>query len=404
MFLRNKKIVLGVTGSISAYKAASLIRLLIKEGAIVQVVMTEFAKEFITPLTLSTLSQRPVMISSHDSDTGKWNSHVELGQWADLLLIAPASLNTMGKMAHGIADNLLVTTYMAAKCPVIVAPAMDLDMYKHPANMENMKILKKHDCFFIEPEKGELASGLCGKGRLAEPENIILELDKFMSKSLSLKKKTFLVTAGPTYEKLDPVRYIGNYSSGKMGFAIAEELADNGADVILISGPSAMQTQHENIERVNITSAEDMYNASLSFFPSVDGAVMSAAVADFSPVTESKNKVKRKGDNLNLVLSPTKDIAAALGKNKTSDQIVVGFALETENPVENAKSKLKRKNLDFIILNSLDDKGAGFNYDTNKITIIDKAGKIERFDLKTKNEVAKDIVNKIIEDLKPQKS
>jgi phosphopantothenoylcysteine decarboxylase/phosphopantothenate--cysteine ligase len=320
------------------------------------------------------------------------------------LLIAPASLNTMGKMAHGIADNLLVTTYMAAKCPVIVAPAMDLDMYKHPANKENMKILKKHGCFFIEPEEGELASGLCGKGRLAEPENIVIELDKFLSKSLSLKKKTFLVTAGPTYEKLDPVRFIGNYSSGKMGFAIAEELADNGADVILIAGPTAMQTQHENIERVNITSAEDMYNASLSFFQSVDGAVMSAAVADFSPVTENKNKVKRKGDNLNLVLSPTKDIAAALGENKTSDQIVVGFALETENPVENAKSKLKRKNLDFIVLNSLDDKGAGFNYDTNKITIIDKAGKIERFDLKAKNEVAKDIVNKIIEDLKPQKS
>lgn len=403
MSLKNKKILLGVTGSISAYKTAHLTRLLVKEGAIVQVIMTEFAKEFITPLTLSTLSTRPVMIDTHDSRTGEWNSHVEMGNWADLYLIAPASLNTLGKLANGIADNLLVTTFMAAKCPVIIAPAMDLDMYSHPANKANMRTLKKYGCTFIEPGEGELASGLCGKGRLAEPEVIVEHLQKFFNKTLSLNKKTFLVTAGPTYEKLDPVRYIGNYSSGKMGYAIAEELAKNGADVILISGPTALNIQHENIERVNVTSASEMYNACMSFFPSVDGGIMSAAVADFTPVEPNSQKVKRKGDKLNLELSPTRDIAASLGEIKNEKQILVGFALETEDEQANAKSKLKRKNLDFIVLNSLNDKGAGFELDTNKVSIIDKSGKIEKFELKSKNEVAADIVLKIINDLKTSK-
>jgi phosphopantothenoylcysteine decarboxylase / phosphopantothenate---cysteine ligase len=403
MSLKNKKILLGITGSISAYKAATLTRLLIKEGAIVQVIMTEFAAEFITPLTLSTLSQRPVMMKTHDPDTGKWNSHVEMGNWADVFLIAPASLNTIGKLANGIADNLLVTTFMAAKCPVVIAPAMDLDMYKHPANLNNIKILKKFGCSFIEPGIGELASGLSGKGRLAEPEDIIYELKKQFSDRLKLNAKTFLVTAGPTYENIDPVRFIGNYSSGKMGFAIAEELAENGADVILISGPTALNNKHENIERINVTSADDMYNACMSFFPSVDGAVMSAAVADFSPVTKNLEKLKRKSDKLNVELSPTKDIAAALGEIKNPDQILVGFALETDNETENAKDKLKRKNLDFIILNSLNVKGSGFNHDTNQISIIDRDGKVEEFELKMKVDVAKDIVNRIIHDLKPSK-
>ncbi|HKK67114.1 MAG TPA: bifunctional phosphopantothenoylcysteine decarboxylase/phosphopantothenate--cysteine ligase CoaBC [Bacteroidales bacterium] len=397
MSLRNKKILLGITGSISAYKAAYLCRLLVKEGATVKVLMTEFAKEFISPLTMSTLSGHPVLEATHDSDTGEWNSHVELGMWADMFLIAPASLNTMGKMAHGIADNLLTTTYVSAKCPVIIAPAMDLDMYKHQVNQDNIAKLKKYGCHFIEPESGELASGLCGKGRLAEPDIILDELKKHFNKTLPLINKTYMVTAGPTYEKIDPVRYIGNYSSGKMGFAIAETLAENGADVILITGPTAQKTIHENIERIDIFSADDLYKACMSFFPTVDGAVMAAAVADYTPGKASEDKMKRKSDKLKIELSPTKDIAAELGEIKTKKQMLVGFALETSNEEKNAGDKLKRKNLDFVVLNSLKDKGAGFNYDTNKISIIDKSGKIDNFKLKKKNEVAADIVHKMIE-------
>lgn len=396
MSLRNKKILLGITGSISAYKSAYLCRLFVKEGAKVQVIMTEFAKEFISPLTMSTLSGNPVLEATHNPNTGEWNSHVDLGIWADAFVIAPASLNTMGKMAHGIADNLLTTTYVSAKCPVFVAPAMDLDMYRHKVNQDNMKKLKKYGCFFIEPESGELASGLCGRGRLAEPETIIETIQNHFNRALPLTGKTFMVSAGPTYEKLDPVRFIGNYSSGKMGFAIAENLADKGADVILITGPTDKKTEHENIERIDIVSAEDLYNACLSFFPSVDGAVMAAAVADYTPAKASKDKMKSKSEKLNIELSPTKDVAAELGKIKTKNQILVGFALETSDEQKNAEDKLKKKNLDFIVLNSLNDKGAGFNYDTNKISILDNSGKIDKFKLKKKNEVASDIVNKIV--------
>ncbi|MGM0625205.1 MAG: bifunctional phosphopantothenoylcysteine decarboxylase/phosphopantothenate--cysteine ligase CoaBC [Bacteroidota bacterium] len=396
MSLRNKKILLGITGSISAYKSAYLCRLFVKEGAKVQVIMTEFAKEFISPLTMSTLSGNPVLEATHNPNTGEWNSHVNLGIWADAFVIAPASLNTMGKMAHGIADNLLTTTYVSAKCPVFVAPAMDLDMYRHKVNQDNMKKLKKYGCFFIEPESGELASGLCGRGRLAEPETIIETIQNHFNRALPLTGKTFMVSAGPTYEKLDPVRFIGNYSSGKMGFAIAENLADKGADVILITGPTDKKTEHENIERIDIVSAEDLYNACLSFFPSVDGAVMAAAVADYTPAKASKDKMKSKSEKLNIELSPTKDVAAELGKIKTKNQILVGFALETSDEQKNAEDKLKKKNLDFIVLNSLNDKGAGFNYDTNKISILDNSGKIDKFKLKKKNEVASDIVNKIV--------
>lgn len=396
MSLRNKKILLGITGSISAYKSAYLCRLFVKEGAKVQVIMTEFAKEFISPLTMSTLSGNPVLEATHNPNTGEWNSHVDLGIWADAFVIAPASLNTMGKMAHGIADNLLTTTYVSAKCPVFVAPAMDIDMYRHKVNQDNMKKLKKYGCFFIEPESGELASGLCGRGRLAEPETIIETIQNHFNRALPLTGKTFMVSAGPTYEKLDPVRFIGNYSSGKMGFAIAENLADKGADVILITGPTDKKTEHENIERIDIVSAEDLYNACLSFFPSVDGAVMAAAVADYTPAKASKDKMKSKSEKLNIELSPTKDVAAELGKIKTKNQILVGFALETSDEQKNAEDKLKKKNLDFIVLNSLNDKGAGFNYDTNKISILDNSGKIDKFKLKKKNEVAADIVNKIV--------
>jgi len=398
--LKNKKILLGITGSISAYKAAYLTRLLVNEGAEVQVVMTVFAAEFITPLTLSTLSQHPVKMATHDKETGEWDSHVEMGNWADLMLIAPASLNTMGKMAHGIADNLLVTTYMAAKCPVIIAPAMDLDMYKHPANVENMNILKERGCHFIEPGEGELASGLCGKGRLAEPEAIIRELNAFFEKKQSLQKKTFLVTAGPTYEKIDPVRFIGNFSSGKMGFAIAEKLAEHGGNVVLVTGPTALKLQNQSIQRIDVKSASEMFEVCMQHFPKSNAAIMSAAVADFTPVKVDDEKIKRGKQKQRLELTPTKDIAAELGKIKKKSQLLVGFALETKNETQNAAEKIENKNLDFIVLNSLNDKGAGFNHDTNKVSFIDKSGEIIKFKLKSKNEVAIDIVNKIMKDIK----
>ncbi len=400
MSLKNKKILLGITGSISAYKAAYLTRLLVNEGAEVQVVMTVFAAEFITPLTLSTLSQHPVKMATHDKETGEWDSHVEMGNWADLMLIAPASLNTMGKMAHGIADNLLVTTYMAAKCPVIIAPAMDLDMYKHPANVENMNILKERGCHFIEPGEGELASGLCGKGRLAEPEAIIRELNAFFEKKQSLQKKTFLVTAGPTYEKIDPVRFIGNFSSGKMGFAIAEKLAEHGGNVVLVTGPTALKLQNQSIQRIDVKSASEMFEVCMQHFPKSNAAIMSAAVADFTPVKVDDEKIKRGKQKQRLELTPTKDIAAELGKIKKKSQLLVGFALETKNETQNAAEKIENKNLDFIVLNSLNDKGAGFNHDTNKVSFIDKSGEIIKFKLKSKNEVAIDIVNKIMKDIK----
>lgn len=396
MRLEGKKIILGITGSIAAYKAAILLRLLIKEGAEVQVVITDAGKEFITPVTLSALSGKPVVSEFFGANDGSWNSHVDLGLWADLMLIAPATATTMGKMAAGIADNMLITTYMSAKCPVFVAPAMDLDMFAHPSTQKNIATLKDYGNMVIEPGVGELASGLEGKGRMEEPENILEMVIEYLGRKKKLQNKTFLVTAGPTFEKIDPVRFIGNYSSGKMGYALAEELANMGAKVILVSGPVAVTTKHRGIEVISVVSAAEMYAKSVSVFPSCDGAIMCAAVADFTPLEVGDKKTKRGNENWNLELKPTKDIAATLGASKTKKQLLVGFALETNDEIENANKKLKKKNLDFIVLNSLQEKGAGFQVDTNKITIIDKDNKQQFFELKSKKEVASDIVEKVI--------
>ena len=393
--LKGKHIILGVTGSIAAYKAATLTRLLVKEGASVKVVMTPLAKEFITPLTMATLSKSPIMVDFYNPENGDWNSHVDLGLWADLYLIAPASANTIGKMAGGIADNLLLTTYLSAKCPVMVAPAMDLDMYKHPATQRNLKVLQSFGNIIIEPESGELASGLVGKGRMEEPEKIVSFITAYFARQADFKGKKVVVTAGPTYEKIDPVRFIGNYSSGKMGLAIAEELAGRGAEVVLVCGPVNLKTCHPAIRRVDVESAAQMYEATSSEFAASDVAILSAAVADFTPKEKADHKIKRGKADLLLELSPTKDIAAELGKMKNASQLLVGFALETNDEEVNALSKMQRKNLDMIVLNSLNDKGAGFGVDTNKVTIMDKAGNRTVYELKTKLEVAKDIVDQI---------
>ena len=396
MRLEGKNIILGITGSIAAYKAAILLRLLIKEGAQVQVVITPAGKEFITPVTLSALSGKPVVSEFFGANDGTWNSHVDLGLWADAMIIAPVTASTLGKMANGIADNMLVTTYMSAKCPVFIAPAMDLDMFAHPSTQKNIATLKEYGNIIIEPGEGILASGLEGKGRMEEPEKIVETVAGFFNLKKKLLNKTFLVTAGPTYEKIDPVRFIGNHSSGKMGYAIANELADEGARVILISGPVNISTQKENIEVISVESAEEMYAASLANFSVCDGAVMCAAVADFTPVSCETQKAKRGNENWSLELKPTLDIAAALGKIKTNNQILAGFALETNDEIQNARQKLQKKNLDFIVLNSLNEQGAGFKTDTNKITIIDKYDNTQFFELKSKKEVARDIVEKII--------
>ena len=393
--LRGKHIILGVTGSIAAYKAATLTRLLVKEGANVKVVMTPLAKEFITPLTMATLSKSPIMVDFYNPENGDWNSHVDLGLWADLYLIAPASANTIGKMAGGIADNLLLTTYLSAKCPVMVAPAMDLDMYKHPATQRNLKVLQSFGNIIIEPESGELASGLIGKGRMEEPEKIVSFITDYFARQADFKGKKVVVTAGPTYEKIDPVRFIGNYSSGKMGLAIAEELAGRGAEVVLVCGPVNLKTSHPAIRRVDVESAAQMYEVTSKEFVNSDVAVLSAAVADFTPKEKADHKIKRGKDDLLLELLPTKDIAAELGRIKTVSQLLIGFALETNDEEINALSKMQRKNLDMIVLNSLNDKGAGFSVDTNKVTILDKAGDKTVYELKTKVEVAKDIVDQI---------
>lgn len=393
--LKGKHIILGVTGSIAAYKAATLTRLLVKEGANVKVVMTPLAKEFITPLTMATLSKSPIMVDFYNPENGDWNSHVDLGLWADLYLIAPASANTIGKMAGGIADNLLLTTYLSAKCPVMVAPAMDLDMYKHPATQRNLKVLQSFGNIIIEPESGELASGLIGKGRMEEPEKIVSFITDYFARQADFKGKKVVVTAGPTYEKIDPVRFIGNYSSGKMGLAIAEELAGRGAEVVLVCGPVNLKTCHPAIRRVDVESAAQMYEVTSKEFVNSDVAVLSAAVADFTPKEKADHKIKRGKDDLLLELLPTKDIAAELGRIKTASQLLVGFALETNDEEVNALSKMQRKNLDMIVLNSLNDKGAGFSVDTNKVTILDKAGNKTVYELKTKVEVAKDIVDQI---------
>ena len=393
--LKGKHIILGITGSIAAYKAATLTRLLVKEGATVKVVMTPLAKEFITPLTMATLSKSPIMVDFYNPENGDWNSHVDLGLWADLYLIAPASANTIGKMAGGIADNLLLTTYLSAKCPVMVAPAMDLDMYKHPATQRNLKVLQSFGNIIIEPESGELASGLIGKGRMEEPERIVAFIADYFARQEDFKGKKVVVTAGPTYEKIDPVRFIGNYSSGKMGLAIAEEFAGRGAEVVLVCGPVNLKTSHPAIRRVDVESAAQMYEVTSKEFVNSDVAVLSAAVADFTPKEKADHKIKRGKDDLLLELLPTKDIAAELGRIKTASQLLVGFALETNDEEVNALSKMQRKNLDMIVLNSLNDKGAGFSVDTNKVTILDKAGNKTVYELKTKVEVAKDIVDQI---------
>ena len=393
--LENKKIVLGITGSIAAYKACVLARLLIKKGAEVQVVMTPSAKEFITPLTLATLTQKPVVSEFFDRRDGSWHSHVSLGLWADAMLVAPASASTIGKMANGIADNMLVTTYLSMKAPVFVAPAMDLDMYAHPTTQANLKKLASYGNHIIEPGTGFLASKLEGKGRMEEPEKIVEALEQFFASQQRLAGKKVLITAGPTYEKIDPVRFIGNYSSGKMGFALAETCAEQGAEVTLVSGPVMLQTNHPNIHRIDVESANEMYEAATKHFPKADITILCAAVADFTPKSTADKKIKRKGDDLTIMLQPTQDIAAALGATKKKKQVLVGFALETDNELNNAKDKMKRKNFDFIVLNSLQDKGAGFRVDTNKITIIDKHNGITAYDTKSKKEVAKDIIEAI---------
>ena len=399
MRLLGKHIVLGITGSIAAYKAAYLLRYLVKEGAEVQVVMTPSAKEFITPVTMSALSGKPVASEFFSANDGTWYSHVDMGQWADIMIIAPATAATLGKMAHGVCDNLLITTYLSAKCPVMIAPAMDLDMFRHPANQANLEILRSYGNLLIEPGEGELASGLHGKGRMEEPENILEEVVLFFEQKKKLLNRHFLITAGPTYEKIDPVRFIGNYSSGKMGYAIANELAAEGAKVTLVSGPVNLKNNHPAITVVPVESASEMHEQCLRVFPEVDGAIMCAAVADFTPENYSGSKLKRGDDELTLRLKPTHDIAGALGQLKTDKQLLVGFALETNDELTNAYSKLKRKNLDFIVLNSMNDKGAGFGVDTNKITLIDKDNNRTFFELKSKTDVAIDIVARIIDEL-----
>lgn len=402
--LNGKKIVLGITGGIAAYKACYIIRGLIKRGAEVQVVITPSGKEFITPITLSALTGKPVISEFFSQRDGTWNSHVDLGLWADAMLIAPATASTIGKMANGIADNMLITTYLSAKAPVFVAPAMDLDMCAHPSTLRNLETLRSYGNHIIEPTTGELASHLVGKGRMEEPENIILHLEEyFAAKEGDLVGKTVLITTGPTYEKIDPVRFIGNYSSGKMGFALADECAGRGAKVILITGPVQQNTYFPMYKRYDVESADEMYAAATSAFVEADVAILSAAVADYTPENVANEKIKReKTGDMTLNLKPTKDIAAALGHLKETKYIekkLVGFALETNQEQQNAQDKLNRKNLDFIVLNSLNDKGAGFRYDTNKITIIDRVGEKD-YPLKSKTEVATDIVNYLVEVLK----
>lgn len=399
MSLKGKKIVLGITGSIAAYKAAVLIRLLIKQGAEVQVVITPEGKEFITPITLSALTSKPVISEFFAQRDGSWHSHVALGQWADAMLIAPATASSIGKMAHGIADNMLITTYLSMKAPVFVAPAMDLDMFAHPSTTENLNTLRRYGNHIIEPAEGELASHLVGKGRMEEPENIVAYLERYFAEAEELAGKKIVITAGPTYEKIDPVRFIGNYSSGKMGFALAEECAARGAEVTLVAGPVQMKTTHPGIHRIDVESCAEMYEATTEAFKEANAAILCAAVADFTPEAAADTKIKREGDDLVLRLKPTHDIAAALGRMKQPQQHLAGFALETNDELANAKDKLSRKNLDFIVLNSLGDAGAGFRHDTNKITIINKESAKE-YPLKSKKEVAKDIIDELVQIIK----
>lgn len=392
--MKGKKIVLGITGSIAAYKAAVLIRALVKKGAEVQVVITPAGKEFITPITLSALTSKPVISEFFSQRDGTWHSHVDLGLWADAMVIAPATASTIGKMANGIADNMLITTYLSMKAPVFVAPAMDLDMFAHPATQKNLEILRSYGNHIIEPGEGELASHLVGKGRMEEPEKIVEVLEAFFNREQDLKGKKVLITAGPTYEKIDPVRFIGNYSSGKMGYALAESCARRGAEVTLVSGPVQVKAQHPSIKVIKVESAHQMHEAAIEAFPTSDAAILCAAVADFTPEVKADQKIKREKEDLILKLVPTEDIAATLGKIKKENQCLIGFALETNNELANARHKLEKKNFDFIVLNSLQDAGAGFQCDTNKITIVDKE-KATPYPLKTKTEVADDIIDRL---------
>ena len=397
--LKGRKILLGVTGGIAAYKAATIIRLLVREGAEVKVIMTPLAKEFITPLTLATLSKNPILVDFFDPEDGRWNSHIDLATWSDLFLVAPATANTIGKMAGGIADNLLLTTYLAARCPVFIAPAMDVDMYLHAATKRNIKTLKSFGVHVIDPGEGELASGLSGKGRMAEPEDIVKEIKSFFSKKkineLPLNGFRVFINAGPTVEPIDPVRFISNHSSGRMGIALADAAASMGAEVTLVLGPVSIKPSDERIRIIKVSTASEMKEASVAAFKKCDIAILAAAVADFTPETVAPSKIKRTGDKMVIKLKPTEDIAALLGSMK-KNQFLAGFALETENETDNAIGKLRRKNLDLIVLNSLREEGAGFGHDTNRITIIDRSNNIDKFELKTKGEVAVDILQKII--------
>ncbi len=396
--LKGKKIILGITGSIAAYKAAFLVRLFVQKGAEVRVIMTPVAEKFISPLTLATLSGNPVRSDLFEEKTGEWTNHVEMGLWADLILVAPATANTIAKMAHGHADNLLLTVFLSARCPIMLAPAMDLDMYGHSATQKNLEILTGMGVSIIDAATGELASGLSGKGRMEDPERILKKVEHFLNgvnSGLSFSGKKIMITAGPTYENIDPVRFIGNYSSGKMGIAIADSLAAKGADVHLVLGPVGVKPANKEVRVYPVVSAKEMFEKCLLLFPEMDGAVMAAAVSDFTPSDPLNQKTKRGKEDLVIRLKPTRDIAAALGEMKTPKQWLVGFALETQNESLNAQKKLEKKNLDLIVLNSLNDEGAGFGYDTNKITIIDKSGSQTAFKLKTKKQVAEDIVDHI---------
>lgn len=395
--LKGKHIILGITGGIAAYKSVSLLRLFVKAGAEVQVVITPSGKEFITPVTLSALSGKPVISEFFTANTGSWNSHVDLGLWADAMVIAPATASTLGKMAHGIADNMLVTTYLSSKCPVFIAPAMDLDMFKHPSTAANLELLRSYGNHIIEPAAGELASHLIGKGRMEEPENIFAVLERFFSEKKTMEGKKVLITAGPTYEKIDPVRFIGNYSTGKMGYCIADEFAARGASVTIVSGPVSVKPKNQDVKVVSVESALEMRDAFMERFEGADIAVMCAAVADYRPEVVADRKIKREKDDIPVItLVKNPDIAAEAGREKREDQILVGFALETDNAVANAQDKLARKNLDMIVLNSLSEQ-TGFGVDTNKVTVIERSGTSTTFDLKSKVEVAKDIVNLISE-------
>ncbi len=394
--LKGKHIILGISGGIAAYKAVSLLRLFVKAGADVQVVITPAGKEFITPVTLSALSGHPVISEFFTANTGSWNSHVDLGLWADAVVIAPATASTIAKMANGVADNMLITTYLSAKAPVFIAPAMDLDMFAHPSTQRNLDWLRSYGNHIIEPASGELASHLIGKGRMEEPEQIFKVVADFLTRRKDMEGKKVMITAGPTYEKIDPVRFIGNYSSGKMGYALAEECAERGAEVVLISGPVSIKAHHPSIKVVSVESAQQMHDAALSAFADSDAAIMCAAVADYAPVVVAEKKIKREKDDIPVIeLKKNPDIAAALGKIKKPGQMLVGFALETDNEMANAQSKLERKNLDMIVLNSLADKQAGFGVDTNKVTIIEKDGTVHSYEVKPKKEVAADIVDLI---------